>query len=172
MLTKVAVAISILCLVLPATTFAQGFNQGDKEILLNGTGKSDKDFDSSDFSVEGSFGYFFTKSIEGSIRQSVGFNTTENQGSSWDASTRGAVDYHFDFGRFWPFVGGNIGYNYGDDVTDTWEAAIEGGLKFFVNNTTFILGRIEYQWFFNDNDSETGFNDGQFVYTVGLGFKW
>ena len=64
MLTRIAVAISVLCLILPATTFAQGFSQGDKELLLNGAGVSDKDFDSTVFSVEGSFGYFFTKNIE------------------------------------------------------------------------------------------------------------
>lgn len=172
MLTKVAVAVSILCLVLPATTFAQGFTQGDKEVVLNGTGRSANDFDSTNFSVEGSFGYFFTSNIEGSIRQSLDLTTTENQGSDWGASTRGALDYHFDMGRFWPFLGGNIGYNYGDDTADTWEVAAEGGLKFFVNNTTFILGRVEYQWFLNDDDSGTGFDDSQFVYTIGIGFKW
>ena len=92
-------------------------------------------------------------------------------GSSWNATTRGALDYHFDLGRFWPFVGGNIGYIYGDDVADTWEAGIEGGLKFFVNSTTFVLGMLEYEWFL-DNDGNDGFSDGQWIYIVGLGFRW
>jgi hypothetical protein len=172
MLTKVAVAISVCCLVLPATTFAQGFAQGDKEFLLNGSGTSDKDFDTSTISAQGSFGYFFTRSIEGSIRQSVGFTNIEDGGSAWNASTRGALDYHFDLGRFWPFVGGNFGYVYGDAVKDSWEVGVEGGLKFFVNSTTFLLGQVEYQWLLNNNDSDNEISDGQFVYVIGIGFKW
>jgi hypothetical protein len=172
MLTKIAVAISVLCLVLPSAGFAQGFVQGDKELLLNGAGTSDRDFDSTMFSVQGSFGYFFTSHIEGSIRQSLGFSKVEHEGSSWDATTRGAVDYNFDLGRFWPFVGGSIGYVYGDRITDTWEAGLEGGLKFFVNNTTFLIGMLEYQWFLHSGDTGSESDTGQFVYVVGIGFKW
>ncbi len=171
MLTKITVALSVVCLVLPGAAFAQGFSQGDKEILLNGAGVSDKDFDSTVFSVQGSFGYFFTKNIEGAIRQAFSFSDIEESGSSWSAATRGALDYHFDLGRFWPFVGGNVGFNYGDDVPDTWTAGVEGGLKFFVNTTTFVLGMMEYQWFL-DNDDDDGFSDGQWIYMVGLGFRW
>jgi len=168
---RVAVAISVLCLILPAPIFAQGFSQGNWEVMLNGAGVSDKDLDSTIFSLEGSLGYFFTSHIEGSVRQALSLSTIEHAGSSWSATTRGALDYNFDLGRFWPFVGGNIGYIYGDDVSDTWEAGIEGGLKFFVNNTTFILGMVEYEWFLNNNDDDS-FNDGQFVYILGIGFKW
>jgi hypothetical protein len=171
MLTRVVVAIGVLCLILPTFTLAQGFSPGDKEILLNGAGVSDKDFDNSVFSVQGSFGYFFMKNIEAALRQSLSFSDTEGSGSSWAASTRGALDYHFDLGRFWPFVGGNIGFNYGEDVPDTWTAGLEGGLKFFVNSTTFILGMLEYQWFL-DSDDDDGFSDGQWIYSVGIGFRW
>lgn len=171
MLTRVAVVVGILCLILPTVTLAQGFSQGDKEVLLNGAGVSDKDFDSSVFSIQGSLGYFFTRNIEAALRQSFSFTDVEASGSSWAASTRGALDYHLDLGRFWPFFGGNIGYNYGDDVPDTWTAGLEGGLKFFVNTTTFFLGQLEYQWFL-DNDHDDGFSDGQWIYMVGIGFRW
>ncbi len=171
MLTRVAVAVGVLCLILPTITLAQGFSPGDKEVLLNGAGVSDKNFDNSVFSVQGSFGYFFMKNIEAALRQSLSVSDVETSGSSWAASTRGALDYHFDLGRFWPFVGGNIGFNYGDDVPDTWTAGLEGGLKFFVNSTTFILGMLEYQWFL-DSDEDDGFSDGQWIYSVGIGFRW
>jgi len=172
MLTRVAVAVAVLGLLVPAASLAQGFNQGDKEILLNGAGVSDRDFDSTLFSIEGSFGYFLTKNIEASIRQDLSFSTVEHTGSSWMGTTRGALDYNFDLGRFWPFVGGSIGYIYGDDVTNTWEAGLEGGLKFFVNNTTFVLGMVEYQWFLHSSDTGSEFDDGQFVYVIGIGFRW
>ncbi len=171
MFKRSIVAVSVLCLALPVGAFAQGFNQGDKEILLNGAGVSENDFDSSVFSVEGSFGYFFNKNIEGALRQSINFSSVEGQGSSWNGNTRGALDYHLDLGRFWPFVGGNLGYTYGHNVTDTWTIGVEGGLKFFVNNTTFVQGRIEYDWLLN-NDDNRGFNDAEWVYVLGIGFRW
>jgi hypothetical protein len=171
MLTRVAVAISVLCLVLPVAAFAQGFNQGDKEVLLNAAGVSENDFDNNVFSIEGSFGYFLTKNIEGAIRQSLNFVSTENVGSSWNANTRGALDYHFDMGRFWPFVGANLGYIYGDDVSDSWTVGIEGGVKFFVNATTFIAGRVEYDWLLNSSD-DSSFSDATWVYVIGIGFRW
>jgi len=172
MSTRVAVAIGILCLILPTTTFAQGFSQGDKEVLLNGTGTSDKDFDSTDFSIGGSIGYFLTKNIEAAFRQDLRFVNVENGGSSWNGISRGALDYHFDLGRWWPFVGGNIGYSYGHNVSDTWEAGIEGGLKFFVNTTTFLLGMVEYEWLLDSDHTPSGFDHGQWVYAVGIGFRF
>ena len=171
MFTRVAVAISIFCLVFPAAAPAQRFAQGDKEVLLNGAGVSDSDFDSTIFSIQGSLGYFFTDRFEAAVRQGVAFTSIEDGGSSWNATTAGAVDYHFDLGRFWPFVGGTIGLTYGDDVSDTWIAGIEGGVKFFVSDTAFLLGMIQWQWFLDDNNNE-GFEDGQWVYTVGVGFRW
>ena len=170
MFRKWIVAFSALCLVLPAGVFAQGFVQGDKQLMLNAAGVSENDFDSTIFSIEGDLGYFFTPNIEGSIRQGIQFSNTERGGSSTNASTRVAADYHLDLGRFWPFFGGNLGYIYGEDVSDTWALGLEGGLKYFVNSTTFVLGRLEYQWLLDDDDE--GFNDGQWVYIVGIGFKW
>lgn len=173
MLTRIVAVSSILCLILPAAGFAQGFSQGDKVLSLNGVGLSDKDFDSSTFSVSGEFGYFLTDRIEAAIRQTVGFSDFEDSGSNWNGSTRGALDYNFDLGRFWPFVGGSIGYVYGDGVTDSWVGGPEAGLRFFVNQTTFILGMIEWEFFFNNNDDDDdSFSDSVFIYTIGIGFRW
>ena len=75
--------------------------------------------------------------------------------------------------RWQPFVGANIGYVYGDGVNDTGEAAPEAGVKYFVNSTTFIYGQIEYQFFFDSSDDvDDAFDDGQFVYSLGIGFRW
>ena len=62
---------------------------------------------------------------------------------------------------------------YGDAVEDTWVAGPEGGLKLFVNDTTFILGQIAYDFFFEDSDdADDAFDDGRWVYTLGIGFRW
>ncbi len=171
MFTRGIVAVGVLCLILPVGAFAQGFNQGDKEIMGALNGVSENDFDSTNLNLEADLGYFFTRNIEASLRQSLHFSNVEGVGSSTNAATRGALDYHLDLGRFWPFAGASIGYIYGHNVTDSWEAGLEGGLKFFVNNTTFILGRLEYQWLLTNRDGN-GFNDGLWVYTLGIGFRW
>jgi len=169
MLTRVAVAAGILCLILPASGFGQGFSQGDKTLQLSGTGLADKDFDTSAFSLQGALGYFFTDRIEGAVRQDLAFADVGD--SSWSAATRVALDYNFDLGRIWPLVGASIGYVYGDDVHDTWVGGLEGGARIFVNQTTYVLGTAEYEWFFDSGDN-SGFSDGQWIFSLGIGFRW
>jgi hypothetical protein len=171
-LTRVIVAFSVLSLVLPAGAFAQGFTVGDKEVTLNASGVSQRDFDSTFFALQGSFGYFFTPNIEGVIRQGFQFSDVEGLGSTWLASTRGALDFHWDMGRWWPFLGASVGGVYGDsEVRDAWLLGIEGGVKYFVNTTTFVHGLVEYQWYLGGG-ADRGFDEGQFIYTIGLGFRW
>ncbi|MGE5296045.1 MAG: hypothetical protein ACM3VT_14570 [Solirubrobacterales bacterium] len=173
MVTKIAAVVSLLCFILSAAALGQGYTQGDKDVVLSGSGASSNDFDSTVFSIEGYLGYFFTDNIEGMIRQGVGYSDVPGSDDNWNASTRAALDLHFDLGRWWPFVGANIGYIYGDQVHDTWVAGPEGGLKYFVNETTYILGMIEYEFFFDNGDSiDDAFDDGRFVYVVGIGFRW
>jgi hypothetical protein len=158
MLTRVVFAAGILCLILPASGFAQGFSQGDKTFDLSGTGVADKDFDNSSFSFQGAL-----------IRQDLAFADVGE--SSWNAATRVALEYNFDMGRVWPFVGAGLGYVYGDDVHDTWVGGIQGGARAFVNQTTYILGMAEYEWLF-DSDNSEGFGDGRWVFSLGIGFRW
>ena len=54
-----------------------------------------------------------------------------------------------------------------------WEAAPEGGLKWFLNNTTFVYGMVEYQIFLDKHSNvNNAFNDGVFVYTLGIGVRF
>ena len=173
MFNRTTVVVSLLCLVLPAATFAQGFTQGDKVLSLGGSGDSDDEFIDNDFAFEGSFSYFFTDSLEGAIRQGLGYDDVSGNDDEWAAATRVALDYNFDMGRWWPFLGGSFGYIYGDAVDDTFVAGPEAGVRYFVNETTFILGLIEYEFFFDDSDDvDDAFDDGRFVYTLSMGFRW
>jgi len=92
-----------------------------------------------------------------------------------DGSTRVGADFHLPLGdqnQFVPFAGANFGYVYGDNVNDTWEAAPEGGIKVFVNNSTFVFAQVEYQFFFKSGSTSDSFKNGQFVWTLGLGFRF
>lgn len=158
---------------MPVFANAQGFRQGDKEFSLSGSGSSDKKFDDSTFSVSGALGYFFTDGFEAAFRQDVAFSNVAHTGNDWAATSRVAGDFNFNFGPLVPFLGGSVGYSYGDNVRDTWVAGPEGGLKLFVNDTTFIIGMISYDFFFKKaNEASTAFNDGRWVYTLGIGFRW
>ena len=159
-----------LMLVPAASAFGQ-FKQGDWELTLGGTGSNGPDFNGVQAGVNGSLGYFLADQLEISLRQSVTYSDL-GPGSSWDGSTRAALDFHFDLGAVQPFIGANIGYVYGDSVRDTWEAAPEAGVKVFLNSTTFVQFLAEYQFFFQTSDSlNQAFSDGQFVYTLGLGVR-
>jgi len=150
------------------------FRQGDFELTLSGSGGNDKEFEAGSINANASLGYFLTDGFEIAIRQSVTYaDGGEGQDTIINGSTRGAIDYNFEFGRWQPFIGMNLGYVYGDGVLDTWEAAPEVGLKVFVNDTTFIYGQVEYQFFFRDTDNaDEAFDDGQFVYSLGIGFRF
>ncbi|HEY1686283.1 MAG TPA: hypothetical protein VGG19_16065 [Tepidisphaeraceae bacterium] len=173
MLRKLLVAALGLAL-LPAVAHAQksdndyGFNQGNWELTLAGQGTNDNDWESTQFNVQGSVGYFFTDAIEVSARQTINFE--DLTGSSLAGQTVVAGDYHFDLGQWQPFVGANVGYIWGD-VHNTWTAAPEAGVKYFLNHTTFVEARVEYDFFFDPGHGTTAAN-GQFNYTLALGVKF
>ena len=155
----------------PQSAFAY-FEEGDKEITLSGTAANGPDWDGVSGGINGSFGYFLTDNLELSIRQTIQYSDIFVD-SALNGSTRVALDFHFDMEALQPFVGGNFGYVYGDAVNDTFEAAPEGGVKWFVNSTTFLFVMAEYQFFFDSgDDADEGFDDGQFVYTLGIGFRF
>jgi len=172
MLRKLMVVAALA--LLPAMAAQAQFQAGDWELTLGANAAHGPDLNGVNFAGNGSIGYFLTKEVELGLRQSIGYtDTNAGGGSAWDASTRISLDYHFDMGRWQPYIGANVGYVYGDGVNDTFEAAPEAGIKFFVNSTTFIQVGVEYQFFFNNgDDASQSFSDGQFVYGANIGFRW
>ena len=167
-------------LALPGFALAQtnearfGPETNNWEITLNGSGFNDRGFDNGSFGGGVSLGYFLSRNFELGLRQTVNFTDTKAvKGSDTIASSRLAADFHFDLGRLQPFLGANLGAVYGDAIPDTWEAAPEVGAKLYVKPEAFLMLLGEYQFFFkNFKDADNRFNDGQFVYTLGVGFNW
>lgn len=159
----------VVALIAMVPSFAKAdFHAGAWELTLGGTGTSNRGLTQGSFNVSGSLGYFFNKNLEVSVRQNVGYSDF-NAGTVTTAATRGAVDWHFDFGNWQPFIGGNVGYTYGSrGVQDNWEVAPEAGVKYFLNSTTFAFGMAEYQVFFRGAHGGN-FDRGQLIYTIGLG---
>jgi hypothetical protein len=151
-----------------------GPHAGGGEFTLGGSGSSNKSLDNSLGGVNFSLGYFTTNTLEILVRQSVNYsNPVGGSGTQYDGSTFVAVDQHFDLGRLRPFVGLNFGGLYGENTTDTWAAGIEGGLKLYVNPTTFLFGLVNYEWTFKDSDAAgDNFDNGAFLWTLGIGFNF
>lgn len=180
---------SLLLLALPAALLAQtattppdyesppsaefGPQTGSTEITLGGGGGSSKDFDDSFGGVNASYGYYFSDTLVGVVRQSINYVNPERGGTSWNGSTRLALDHHFlAHDALRPFVGINAGRIYGDAVEDTWAAGIEAGAKYYVQPKTFIFALVDYAWLFEEaNDVEKQFDDGQFFWSLGVGFN-
>jgi len=152
------------------------FEQGDLELTLGGTANGGRDFDGFSGGINGSIGTFLTDELELGVRQSITYTdvgTAPEAGGQLNGSTRIFADFHFDVGAFQPFIGANIGYVYGDSVADTWAAAPEVGVKYFLNSTTFLYGLAEYQFFFDEADEvDDTFSSGQFIYSLGIGVKF
>lgn len=154
-----------------AESMGRFFERGDHTLTISGSGSSDHEFDSNVSSIELDLATFLTDSTAIAIRQGVGYADTRGN-DDWNASTRLALDYFIPFEPCVPFVGLNFGYLYGDNVNETFIAGPELGLRHILNETTFINILVEYQFLFEDADeADEQFDEGRFVYTLGLGVR-
>ncbi len=177
---KAYLAVAVLTAGLSGVAFGQqeniGPQDGSREFSLAGSGTSDKDFDNSSFGVSGDYGWYTSSHSVWGIRQSINFADIKGEDLGddfWSGSTRGYYDYHFGDGAARPFVGGSLGAVYGDGVNDSAFAGLEFGLKYYVLESTYILGRAEYQFFFDSGSSaEDNFDDGAWVYVLGMGYNF
>lgn len=162
----------VIAAFLPAIGLAAP-SMGDREITLSGAGSSDKDFNSSSFAFQGSWGEYLSESSLWGIRQSVGIRNSEDESARFDGSTRVFYDYHFGTGNTRPFVGASIGGVYGDGVDDSFMGGPEIGLKHWVKEDVFITGLMEYQFLFKSgSDARDRYDDGAIFYSVGVGYNF
>ncbi len=178
---KALLASSVLVVATAFTAQAQtnaryagfGPQMGDWELTLGGGGATNKDLDNSAGSVNFSVGHFLSDTLSVSLRQSVGYSNPDVGGSSWDGSTFVALDHHFGTGNLRPFLGVNFGGIYGDNTSDTLAAGIEGGLKLYVKEKTFVFALVNYAWTFNSSRGlSNNFDDGAILWSLGVGFNF
>ena len=145
------------------------------ELTLSGSGSNTGRFNGFTAGAAASLGYYLNENLEVRFQQTVNYSDFVSP-PAFTASSDAALDYNIPLGdhdQWVPFFGANIGYVYGKNVTDTWEAAPEAGVKYYVNSTTFIYGSAEYQFFFKRAGGlNNGFKEGQFVYDLGIGFRF
>jgi hypothetical protein len=148
--------------------------QGTLEFTLGGNGASNKDFDDSFGGINFSVGQYLNPTSLVAIRQTVNYTNPNTGGKDWAGSTRVAYDLHvMPRGRARPFIGANFGGIYGDGVRDSFAAGLETGVKFYVIPRTFVYAMAEYAWLFRQaKDINDRFDDGQFNWSVGVGFHF
>lgn len=152
---------------------AFGPEAGDYEFTISGSGTSEQDLEQGTFSTNAELGWYLTDQLEVGIRQGLSWSGVEDGDDLWSGSTRGFVDYHFGEARLRPLVGASLGYAYGDTVNETFFAGLEAGLKYYVLPHTFVLGRAEYQFYFDEAEgADEAFENGAFVYTLGIGYNF
>jgi hypothetical protein len=144
----------------------------DWEIILGGNGQATTEFrrdnagnPGGQFGATLSLGYYINDNLEIALRQSLGYATS----GSWTGYTRAAVDYNFLMDKFVPFLGVNIGYSYANrGRTDSWAAAPEAGIKYYLQDKAFLFGMGEYAVPFRGKGP---WDDGTWVFTLGLGIN-
>jgi hypothetical protein len=148
---------------------------GPFEFTLAGAGSSSQDFDAIQFSGDAGLGVVLGALVIGG-RQTITYaeSPVATADAIWGGSTRGFLDFQFKIGPVAPFVGAMGGVVYGDLVNDQFIAGPEAGLKLYVGHDedTFIFIRGEYQFFFEDNNEAVdAFEDGQWVFALGVGVR-
>lgn len=147
---------------------------GVRELTFGGSGGSNRQLNDTFGGATASYGVYFNNEWLGSIRQSVNYSNPRGRPTTWNGSTRLALDYHFTtLGAAMPFVGASFGRIYGTSLRDTWSAGLEGGLKYYVQRKVFVFVMAEYNWLFQrTRELDNNFGSGQLYWTTGIGFNF
>jgi len=151
------------------------YEAGDMDFTIVGSGASDNDFNRTNFSTQGTLGFFLNEYFEMFFRQGFGYVDVDGDDDRWIADSRIGFDIVFDLARLKPFIGASAGYLYSDSdfIEDQWIAGPEAGVRFFATDTAYLYGLMEYQFLFDDADeADDAWDDGRYVYSVGVGFKF
>ena len=115
---------------------------------------------------------YFSELLSAGVRQTLSVADSADD-RSYNGATSAFGQLHFGDARLRPFVGVEVGYLYGDDVNDTFFGGPEAGLRYYVKDDAFLFGRVNYQFLFDSGDEiDDRFDDGRFLYTIGVGLTF
>ena len=171
------IAFSMLMAVSAVPTHAED-GRGDSVLQLSGGFVHAQGADVGTLNLDVGYGYFLTENWEVGIMQTVGYSFIDGARDQWVASTIPYVNYNIRGlslnDTFQPFIGAFVGASYNsDDITGTLGPQI--GFKSFVNDSTFIIVKYRYEWYFNElsySDVRDTSSDGSHVATLGVGFAF
>lgn len=173
----IAALISVSILITGIAGTAQAAQKsGDSSLQLGGGFYHAQGAEVGTLNLDIGYGYFSTVNWEIGILQTVGYSFIDDADDVWSASTIPFVNYHFRGlslnDTFQPFIGVFIGASYNeDDITGTMGPQV--GFKSFVNDSTYIMVKYRYEWFFDElsiDEIEDTSSDGNHVVSLGVGF--
>lgn len=146
----------------------RGPRAGSWEATLAGSGVSTDEFDNNNFGITGSLGYYVTSFMPVGVRQTANLNFGEGVvGDDFIGITRAFVDFQAPLGAFQPYIGGFVGAQYGQGIDDDLIFGPEAGIKYWVNESTFMFGHGEWQVVEGE-----AFDNGNVVYAFGFGLNF
>ena len=176
--TRIAALLITLTLVaaVPAITAHAEQSKGNSLLQLSGGFIHAQGAEIGTLNVDVGYGYFLTESWEVGLTQTFGYSWIDGAENQWVASTIPYFSYNIRGlslnNRFQPFIGAFAGASYNsDDATGTIGPHV--GFRSFVNDTTFIMLKYRYEWFFDKlsyDDIRDTQSDGNHVVTLGVGF--
>jgi hypothetical protein len=143
-----------------------GPRAGNYEATLSGAGLSDDEFKESNIGVSGSLGYYYSKNVLFTLKQGL-FSNDTGDSTLINARSIFQTAYQWDLDKWQPYVGLNVGAIYGAGIHDDAIFGPEVGLKYFVNESTFVYGNIAYEVPFDECCK-----DGVVPYALGIGFNF
>lgn len=149
---------------MPPYTAEWGPRKGDWEATLGGSGGSTNEFNRNVFSIDGGISYYALKWLTLGLRQSFATDFGDDVEDQFAYATRAAIDFQAPLGRFQPYLGFSGGYQYGDGAKDDYIYGPEAGIKFFVNESTFLYAGGAY-FLVGSQD----WQDGNALYQFGFG---
>jgi hypothetical protein len=146
----------------------RGPRAGSWEAALAGSGTSSDEFDNNNFGITGSLGYYVTSWMPVGVRQTANLSFGDDVvGDDYIGITRAFVDFQAPLGAFQPYIGGIIGAQYGKGIDDKPIYGPEAGLKYWVNESTFLFAQGEWQVVHGE-----AFKNANAVYAFGFGLNF
>ena len=152
-----------------------GPHMGSREIIIGANGTTNRDLDSSGGGGAASLGYYLSNHWEVALREDLSYSNPKGPGGNvWNGETSGALDYDLaGQGALRPFLGANLGWTYGSNISHSGAAGLEGGIKFYVAPRTFIMPMVDYGWLFHhDRAVASRISTGIWNWTLGMGFNF
>jgi len=157
---------------MPPYTYEPGPRQGDWEAAVSASGASNNEFGGNAIGAEGSIGYYVLKMLPITLRQNAAFAFGSDLTDQWTLATRVFADFQYNNGNwFQPFIGIGFGGVYGRQVDQSLVLAPNAGAKMYVNESTFVQARFEWDWTFTA-DKNSGFDEGAALYGIGVGWNF
>lgn len=124
------------------------------------------------------YGYYLRPKWQVGVRLLASYELNDPIEDVWTASTSGYFSY-YPFGdrpdqKWQPFAGALLGMGY-SDVDNTGVAGPLVGLKYYLSETTYLVGEYQYEVYFAElkaGAETTDFNSSNHALTMGMGFRW